>query len=1191
MRSTTVDALYSSNGFWYIVVSPSSTKETYIITVDTTTGNPLYTGIPFIDIFPDHSMALKALTDIGAQVKIHGDGLIGLATTENSSTIGIVDYSKVTAHVPPRHKIRTVRHTSFIHIPLRGNNSKSSIFEDFQINENHFFCDTYDLTRLYPVDGISNPDRGFVWNNGWIKPFEILGIPQVCINLVQGVCVSKDFDKFGFSLAYVCRRSVLNPGTRYAARGLNDLNSPGNEVECELLFFKDDEFWSESWRRGSIPIRWKTVLTSKLASPKHTVDKDYFNGTCEYFKLLTERFGNIPIRCVSLLQTESDHAENEIKEFFTKALGQLFEHGIENVFFTPFDLNAHLHADGSGEAMMDFLSYIGPLGDGDGFTHGKFKSQKQTETNEPQAKPQQEEEQKVEGEEQKVEGEEQQVEGEGEQKVEGEGEQKVEGEGEQKVEEEEEQKVEGEDEQKAEGEEQRIEGEEEQKEKEREQKKSVEFKEVIEKDKSKDLLLDYGYEILERQQGLMRFNCADSLDRTNLATFYYAMKAAADWCKEKKVGLTKTPDADPYQPNLIIDQTIIDFLAIAFVNSGNVVSRLYTNTQAIKTNAIKKFSPSIVVSSSDTNITLQRRMQNVVNDPNRQKLIEMWTKPPPLSWYHRIDPRHMFVVPNINNSGENDTSIVQFPRAVFSPNIQQFDIESQELQMCLPTPMVLFSIMILMYPTNQKLNGVHITGGMDINHMDRIADVLLPQVESPTWLRYKPGNAIKWGYETHSQRYIRFLSFKFDSDDSKFSVGSIRIEAKSVFSREPVIIPHKMISLPENEEKEAEAKFEESFNEFLKSPRTLYDSIQLEKVRLDLNVHEDFRSKLALSRSISPWLVDTRSQLLATPTFLCALCGNPYGDMPKYFSPSDDVPSMIKPCKERNSGHSFPICPKCYEKAENLSKFTENYENEYKSIEIQPPHFETAGANDDFGEGIQCITNEATAAFLNEENSLLWHDGGSLVLQNNEEKDFLLFIVKQAIVLKIVINSTSDSFEVYDEKQNKLEMNRLNDNQIEFIFNEQPITQRLKFSIKSFQNDLELNRLQVYYIGTEYPIEEISPHPAEHLRTTHPALVTSTYEPSSRTETLKLDRESRIKAIMVEMVVEKGVTVPLSLYIAMYKKGELAGYKHIILPEASNGSKLWYKIDKDGVLADTVKVFYADRVATMRPHNLKFVIH
>jgi hypothetical protein len=38
-----------------------------------------------------------------------------------------------------------------------------------------------------------------------------------------------------------------------------------------------------------------------------------------------------------------------------------------------------------------------------------------------------------------------------------------------------------------------------------------------------------------QQRGPLRFNCADSLDRTNVATFYFALKVNADWCRQQNV--------------------------------------------------------------------------------------------------------------------------------------------------------------------------------------------------------------------------------------------------------------------------------------------------------------------------------------------------------------------------------------------------------------------------------------------------------------------------------------------------------------------------------------------------------------------------------------------------------------------------------------------------------------------------------
>lgn len=1229
MRSTVVDALQTKNGYWYIVVSPSSINSTYIITVDCTTGNPLYTGVPFLDIFPDHEMAIESLTEIGATPKFHGEGLIGLVSNETTTTIAIIDKTHITANLPPNHKIKTIRHTTFINIPLRQNVPKNSIYEDFQINFNHFFCDSYDLTNLFPVNEQTKPDYGFVWNNGWRKPFEILGIPQVCVNLIQGVCVSKEFVSFGFSLCYVCRRSVLNPGTRYAARGLNDLNSPGNEVECELLFFKDNKFWSERWRRGSIPIRWKTVLSSKLASPKHRVDKDYFKGTAEYFMGLKNRFGeDTTIRCVSLLQTNSEHSESQIKEFFKKAMNRLYESGVDNVFLTPFDLNHHLHEDGSGEAMMDFLSYVGPLGDGDGFTSGNLPN-----------------------------------------------------------------------------------------------------------------------EVLSNQNGLMRFNCADSLDRTNLATFYYAMKMTADWCKLNKVGLSKTPDASPFQPNLILDQKVIDFLAKAFVESGNVVSQLYTNTQAIKTNAIRKFSPSIVVATSDTNITVQRRLQNVMNDPQRQKVIEMWTQPLPLSWYHRIDQRHIFIVP-IEDETTGNLCTFQFPRAVFSPNFQQIDINQKKLVLCLPSPMILFSFMILMYSSNQKLSTLSVKGGMNMSKMDKIIDLFIPAVESPIWLRFRPNNAVKWGFEKSPKRYIRFLSFEFESPEDTFSIGNIRIEARSVFCGEAVtkntdsmssysnqqivktmapsrsspnlsslnqlidenennkssllvedndsIIPKSLSMEPsvaksstneylnensaseftdnivdDNDDSALDSKVDEdkedriqrfavSFDKFVRSPQNFASVLELEKVRIGLGLDEIARVRLALMKGISPWVADSRAKLAMVNLKECPFCRLIHNEGVRFFCPSSVYPGLIKLSKFHEKG-GFPVCKACNDLAENFANITNAYElhhslqvesginkEEPKQIEVENesvneqknenddaeadealgpdeinivnhqserqhqideneerrkhdksiiPHFETCGINRELCKGLQASTHEANAAFTNVDSSLLWPNGGSEKLIKGEEKKYDLYIVHLAVVIKLVIKQSNKSevplFDVFDFNDKKLLFKKVTPNTeenielFEFLFDEQPITQRLKFKIKANEN-VELTNLQAFYIITKFPPEEVKVHKSEKLTEIIPSNIYPTFNMNNRTDTLKLKKVSKIAKMMVEIVIEKSSTTPYSFYLSFYEKNNVVDVKHFILPEVANGTKLWYNLD--GIQADTIKAFYVDRIPAIKPHVLRFTL-
>jgi hypothetical protein len=56
--------------------------------------------------------------------------------------------------------------------------------------------------------------------------------------LLQGVVESRTLEDnrgLKYTMVLFSRRSRLHPGMRYIARGLNNLASPGNEIECEQV--------------------------------------------------------------------------------------------------------------------------------------------------------------------------------------------------------------------------------------------------------------------------------------------------------------------------------------------------------------------------------------------------------------------------------------------------------------------------------------------------------------------------------------------------------------------------------------------------------------------------------------------------------------------------------------------------------------------------------------------------------------------------------------------------------------------------------------------------------------------------------------------------------------------------------------------------------------------------------------------
>ena len=78
-------------------------------------------------------------------------------------------------------------------------------------------------------------------SKGFFQVSRICRSDPICMfyNYLQGVVESRvleDADLQKYMLVLFSRRSRLHPGTRYIARGLNSLASPGNEIECEQVW-------------------------------------------------------------------------------------------------------------------------------------------------------------------------------------------------------------------------------------------------------------------------------------------------------------------------------------------------------------------------------------------------------------------------------------------------------------------------------------------------------------------------------------------------------------------------------------------------------------------------------------------------------------------------------------------------------------------------------------------------------------------------------------------------------------------------------------------------------------------------------------------------------------------------------------------------------------------------------------------
>ncbi|KAK9842777.1 hypothetical protein WJX74_002313 [Apatococcus lobatus] len=173
----------------------------------------------------------------------------------------------------------------------------------YSLNNSHFYCETADLTRPFPSSHpVGQPCWEFVWNRWLASSVRSVGLKEHCPQLLQGLVEERDMhDVAGQPFAYtvISRRSRLHPGMRYIARGLNALASPGNELECEQLVWRRSQphgeplrWCSHVWRRGTVPIWWGVQLQSGgVGEATISVSSRHpFWGTRRYFRRLQRRY-------------------------------------------------------------------------------------------------------------------------------------------------------------------------------------------------------------------------------------------------------------------------------------------------------------------------------------------------------------------------------------------------------------------------------------------------------------------------------------------------------------------------------------------------------------------------------------------------------------------------------------------------------------------------------------------------------------------------------------------------------------------------------------------------------------------------------------------------------------------------------------------------------------------------------------
>ncbi|KAH0786968.1 SacI domain containing protein [Histomonas meleagridis] len=126
-----------------------------------------------------------------------------------------------------------------------------------------------------------------------------------------------------------------------------------------------------------------------------------------------------------------------------------------------------------------------------------------------------------------------------------------------------------------------------------------------------------------KQKIVYRLNCLDSLDRTNIGCFFYAMKCLSIILHELRICEPITKEY-PVHKLFAMPMKVRQFMARAFISIGDCISLIYTNTNACMTDVLLEIGGIKEKTESDSGISVQRRYHNMVTDRKRNKLFALF---------------------------------------------------------------------------------------------------------------------------------------------------------------------------------------------------------------------------------------------------------------------------------------------------------------------------------------------------------------------------------------------------------------------------------------------------------------------------------------------------------------------------------------------------------------------------------------
>ncbi|CAH0516458.1 unnamed protein product [Peronospora belbahrii] len=199
------------------------------------------------------------------------------------------------------------------------------LFHFLDLTKDFYFSYSYDITHTLQHNMTtehSEPAEMFTWNYYLTRALSTClsgrTAADLIVPLVLGCYEQRKCSVFGrlVSIVLLARRSRHFAGTRYLKRGVADTGKAANDVETEQIIEDESmgpgKFSSFVQHRGSIPVFWSQETSATLPKPPivlNRVDPTY-NSTQKHFADLFSRYGS-PIVALNLVK-QSEKKEREV---------------------------------------------------------------------------------------------------------------------------------------------------------------------------------------------------------------------------------------------------------------------------------------------------------------------------------------------------------------------------------------------------------------------------------------------------------------------------------------------------------------------------------------------------------------------------------------------------------------------------------------------------------------------------------------------------------------------------------------------------------------------------------------------------------------------------------------------------------------------------------------------------------------